>query len=298
MTSIHTYRVRFCGVALSVALTALAFAQVPAPLDPLSLKGPNPAERFSAIEIEQNLDAQVPLGLHFIDQDGRDVTLGDYVGDRPALLALVYYQCPMLCNQMLNGLEIVLGAMKYKVGEDFNVITVSIDPNETPELAKAKRASYLEQLNQPGAEAGWNFLVGTKENIDALAETVGYRYIFDPATGQYVHAAGIMALTPQGRISHYFYGVEYIPRDVEFGLIQASEGKIGNLVDKVILLCYMYDPASGKYGFYVIGAMRIGAVFMVLGLLTFWVVDWRQNRKKAAAGRIPVSEAKSGATAP
>lgn len=298
MPSIRTYRFGFRGTALAVALTALIYAQVPAPLDPLSLKGPNPAERFSAIEIQQNLDAQAPLGLHFTDQDGRDVTLGEYVGDRPALLALVYYQCPMLCNQMLNGLEIALGAMKYKVGEDFNVITVSIDPNETPDLANAKRASYLEQLNQPGAEAGWNFLVGTKENIDALAGTVGYRYVLDPATGQYVHAAGIMALTPQGRISHYFYGVDYIPRDVEFGLIQASEGKIGNLVDKVILLCYLYDPTSGKYGFYVIGAMRIGAVLMVVGLLTFWIVDWRQNRRKAAAALILATEAKSGASAP
>ena len=284
MTTWNRHKIRMkraFGVAVLAALISTnATAQVGAPPDPLSLRAPDPTIRFKDIQIQQRLDAQIPMDLPFVDEDGNTVQFGDYLGDRPAILALVYYECPMLCTLVLNGLEQVLSAMKYRVGEDFDVITVSIDPGETPELASRKKIAHLESMNMPGAGAGWHFLTGQSLAIDTLAETVGFGYAYDASTDQYAHAAGIMVVTATGKVSRYYYGIEYIPRDVEFGLIEASDGKVGTLVDQLILLCFAYDPAAGTYGVYVIGAMRVLAVLTILGLLTFWVSHYLMTRKK------------------
>jgi protein SCO1/2 len=264
-----------------VCLAGAAAAQVmPPPFEPLNIMGPNPQEQFKDIEIEQHLDAQVPLDLIFRDETGSQITLGEAMNGKPTVLALVYYSCPSLCNVVLNGVEGVVDAMKYEIGKDYNVVTVSIDPTEKPELARDKKHSHMVHLHREGADRAWYFLTGDEAAIQRLAGTVGFRYAYDPKTKQFAHAAGIMVLTPQGRISRYYYGVEYIPRDVEFGLVEASQGKVGNLIDQLTLLCFHYDPATGQYGFWVIGAMRIAAVLMILGFATMYAFLYLRARKK------------------
>lgn len=269
-------------------VAASAHAQMGAPPDPLSFDAPDPTVKFKDISIEQKLDAQIPLNLMFQDETGQDVLIGEYLGDKPAILALVYYECPMLCTQILNGLEITLKGMKYGVGKDFSVITVTIDPGETYELAAKKKAGHIEHLNREGAEDGWHFLTGSSESIETLASIVGYRYAYDPLTDQYAHAAGIMLLTPTGKIARYHMGIEYIARDVEYGLIEASEGKIGTLVDKLVLLCYAYDPERGQYGLSIIRTMRVLAVLTMMGIASFWVTPLL--RRKLKVGREPTTE--------
>lgn len=266
-------------MALAIAAPALA-QQVPAPLDPLTFDGPDPALRFRDVAIDQHLDAQIPLDLQFTDEQGNTVRIGDYLGDRPAILALVYYECPMLCNLILDGVESMIKAVKYDIGADYDVITVSIDPGETQELALAKKANHLERLNKDGAEAGWHFLTGSEESIKILTDTVGFRYTYDPSSEQYAHAAGIMVLTNGGRLARYHYGVEYIPRDVQFALTEASEGRIGSAVDQLLLLCFQYDPATGTYGFYAIRAMQIGAGLMIAGFALMYTLLFLKQRKQ------------------
>ncbi len=281
-----------------LCFASASFAQLPPPPDPLNLmNGPDPTKRFEAIEITQELGARIPLDTPFKDEHGNTVTLGDYLGDRPAVLALVYYECPMLCNQILNGLDIALRAVKHELGDDYHAINVSIDPGETPELALAKKQNHLDRMKMPGddkawpeADAGWHFLTGPESSIKPLADAVGFRYTYDPATDQYAHSAAIMILTPDGKLSKYFYGIEYFPRNLELALVEASDGKIGSLVDQFVLLCYAYDPSTGHYGFYIIGAMRIGAILMICGLITFWVTHYVQVRRKekaAAKANLP-----------
>lgn len=274
--------------AFIVAMPAV-HGQVPPPMDPLNFNGPDPAERFEAIEITQKLGAQVPLDLPFRDEAGNEVTLEQYLDGKPAILALVYYECPMLCNQILNGMDIALRAVKHELGEDYHAINISIDPDETPELAAAKKQNHLDKLKFPGddaaweeAAAGWHFLTGNEDSIDAVADTVGFGYQYDLATGQYAHSAAIMILTPDGVVSKYFYGIEYLPRNIELALVEASDGKIGTLVDQFVLLCYAYDPSTGQYGFYIIGALRVGAVLTLLALFTFWIHHWATTRNRPA----------------
>ncbi len=288
-------RVRRAIAIGAVCLAGAARAQIaPAPFEPLSITGPDPAVRFKDIKIEQHLDAQVPLDLVFRDESGSQIALGEAIDGKPAILALVYYQCPSLCNVVLTGVEGVIDAMKYEIGKDYSVITVSIDPKETPELARAKKAAHLERLHRDGAEQAWHFLTGDEEAIERLAGTVGFRFAYDAKTGQFAHAGGIMVLTAQGRVARYYYGAEYIPRDIEFGLVEASAGKIGSLVDQLTLLCFRYDPATGHYGFYVIGAMRIVAGLMVAGFATMYAMLYFRSRRNkrggggAAAGGMPV----------
>jgi protein SCO1/2 len=264
-----------------------AFAQIaPAPIDALSFSGPDPVERYRDISIEQNLDAQVPLSLEFVDATGRRASLKEFMNGKPALLALVYYECPMLCQEELKGLEAVVKSMSFMPGDEYEILTVSIDHGETSETAAKKKAIHMERLGRPGAEKGWHFLTGEEANIEVLANTVGFRYIYDPSTDQYAHAAGIMALTPDGKVSRYFYGVEYLTRDVEFGLTDASKGTIGTAVDKLVLLCFQYDPATGQYGFYVIGALRVFSGLLILGfavMYTLLYIRMRRKQKKEAA---------------
>lgn len=279
----HTAPLRHGLLALLLGCASLAAAQMAAPPDPISLTGPDPANRFRDISIEQKLNAQVNLGLEFINENGETVTLGQYLGDRPAVLALVYYECPMLCTEVLNGLEIALKGMKYGVGSEFDVITVSIDPGETPELAATKKSFHLERLQREGAAEGWHFLTTPDSNaIDELAETVGFGYAYDASTDQYAHAAGIMLLTPDGRVSHYYHGIEYIPRDIEFGLIEASKGEIGSLADKLVLLCYAYDPLAGTYTPQILTALKIGAALTILLVGGYMAASLLKERRKAA----------------
>jgi protein SCO1 len=237
------------------------------------------------IGIDQRLNQHVPLDLRFVEESGREVRLGEYFGKRPVILALVYYECPMLCTQVLNGLVSALGTLKFDVGREFDVVAVSISPREGPGLATQKKAAYLERYGRPHTAAGWHFLTGREENIRRLAEAVGFRYEFVPDIGQYAHGAGVEVLTPKGTISRYFYGIEYSPRDIRFGLIEASEERIGTPVDDVLLLCFHYDPATGKYGATAIGLVRIGAVATVLAFLAFLFVSLRRDR---AAARVAV----------
>lgn len=287
-TRLHSRRPLVTGiVSILVAMLCVwtpAYAQMaPPPLDPLSFSGPDVMAQFGDISIEQNLDAQLDLDLTFTTSEGQPVKLRDLMNDKPALLAFVYYECPQLCQAELSGLEVVVKAMKFKPGQDYNIITVSIDPGETPETAAAKKQLHVERVNREGTGDGWHFLVGNESSIEQLASAAGFRYIYDPATDMYAHAAGIMSVTPDGRISRYFYGIEYIKRDVEWGLTEASEGRIGTIVDKVVLLCFQYDPTAGAYGIYVIGALRVGATLMIFGFgVMYAVLYWRVRKKKAA----------------
>lgn len=249
-----------------------------------------PADADSVLDqvgLDQKLGEQVPLGLEFRDESGRTVHLRDYFGERPVLLTLVYYECPMLCSLILNGTVRALRTLEFDVGREFDVLTVSIDPEETPELAAAKRMEYLSSYRREGAEKGWHFLTGREDQIRQLADSVGFRYALDPASGEYAHAAGIMVLTPEGKVARYFYGVEYSPRDLKLGLIEASEKKIGSPVDQLLLLCYHYDPLSGRYNFAVMTAVRVGGVLTVLGIVTLlWTLIRRERKSGSAAAGV------------
>jgi len=224
------------------------------------------------IGFEQRLNEQIPLNLAFRDETGRTVHLSDYFGKRPVILNLVYFQCPMLCGEVLSGLTKSLKILKFDVGKQFDVLTVSFDPRETPELAAAKKTQFLKMYGRPGAEAGWHFLTGEQSNIEALTNAAGFQYQFDPKTGQFAHATAIMVLTPEGKIAQYYYGVDYAPKDLRLGLVQAADNKIGNVVDQVLLYCYHYDPATGKYGAIVTRVLRLAALATVLILGTMIVV--------------------------
>jgi protein SCO1/2 len=224
------------------------------------------------VGIEQHLDDQIPADLMFRDETGKPVRLGDYFGKKPAILNLVYYQCPMLCNEVLSGLESALRVLKFNVGKEFEVLTVSFDPRETPEMATTKKAEFLKRYGRAGAADGWHFLTGPQESIDALTKAAGFQYQYDPKTGQFAHSTAIMVLTPEGKIAQYYYGVEYAPKDLRLGLIQASQNKIGNLADQVLLYCYHYDPTTGKYGAVIARVLQLSGLATILALGIFMTV--------------------------
>jgi protein SCO1/2 len=279
------------GLLSAVLATSAAWAQPaqPAPAQPSSMRNPDskPAPLPPALQgvtIEQNLNHQIPLDLVFRDEFGRPLPLTTYFsGHKPVILALVYYTCPMLCNLVLTGMESSLRAISLDPGRDFEVVAVSFDPHDTPENAAAKRANYLQRYRRPNTANGWHFLTGDEASIKALTSAVGFRYKLDPATGQYAHASAIMILTPEGKLSRYYYGVEYAPRDVRLGLVEASQNKIGSPVDQILLFCYHYDPATGKYGAIAMNMVRFaGAIFVLIcGTFLFfaWRRDWRRDRR-------------------
>lgn len=234
------------------------------------------------VGIDQKLNGQIPLDLTFRDETGRTVPLAEYFGGKPVVLTLVYYECPMLCTQVLNGLLRSFQSLKFDVGKQFNVVAVSINPREKPDLAKAKQEVYVGLYGRDGAAAqGWHFLTGEESQIQRLAQAVGYRYAYDPETGQYAHASGIMVLTPQGRISKYFYGIQYPPRDLRLGLVEASANKIGSPSDQVLLFCYHYDPTTGKYGLVISNVLKLGGLATVLALGALLLVMFRRERYTA-----------------
>ncbi len=222
----------------------------------------------SQIGIEQNLGNQIPLELTFRDEAGKTVKLGDYFGKRPVILVMAYYECPMLCTVVLNELTRVMNAMDLRIGKDFEVVTVSISPTETPELAAKKKANYVKSYNYEGAEQGWHFLVGDEPNIKKLADIVGFKYVYDPKTKQYAHSAGIMIATPDGKLSRYLMGVEFSSRDLKFALAESSQGKIGNPVLSAVLYCFQYDPSTGRYGLVVLRVIQLAGIITILSLAT------------------------------
>jgi len=247
------------------------------------------------IGIEQRLSEQIPLDLSFRDETGRTVKLGDYFGKRPVIVSLVYYNCPKLCNLVLNGLVGGLKTLPFTVGKEFDVVTVSFDPRESAADAVKKKELVMHDYGRPGdataVAAGWHFLTGDKTSIDALANSVGFKYAFDTATNQYAHASGVMLATPEGKLSHYFYGIEYAPRDLKLGLVEASAGKIGSAVDKLTLYCFHYDPTSGKYGPAIMNIMRLTGVVTVVGLVALIMVLQRRRRRSDTAQGLSTGEA-------
>jgi protein SCO1/2 len=240
----------------------------------------NSNEVLKKVDIEQRLGNQVPLDLKFRDESGREVRLGEYFAKgKPVALTLVYYECPMLCNQVLNGAVGAFQGLSFTAGKEFEVVTVSFDPREGPELAAKKKETYLRRYKREGAEQGWHFLTGDKASIDALAESVGFRYVWDEQSQQFAHASAVMVATPQGRLSHYFYGIDYAPRDLRLALVEASEGKIGSPVDALLLFCYHYDPAAGRFA-PVMGVLRVAGVLTVAGLVALILYLRRKSKRR------------------
>ena len=284
MAALRSIRRSLAAAVLAVACTTPAAAQVGAtgadPGDPTSAK----PGLLSKIHIDQHLDYQVPLDLAFTDENARPVRLGDYFGKRPVIMVLAYYECPMLCTQVLNGLVTALGVMNFEPGREFDVVVVSFNPREGPGLASQKKASYLKRYGRPHTAGGWHFLTGEESSIQKLTDALGFRYAYDDAIKQFAHGAAIEVLTPKGHISKYFYGIEFSPRDIRLGLIEASEERIGTPIDDFLLFCYHYDPATGKYGASVLRLIRLGGILTVLAFFSFLTISLRQERKAAAAG--------------
>jgi len=232
---------------------------------------------LKTVGIEQRLNEQVPLDAVFKDETGQQVRLGDVAKGKPVVLALVYYSCPMLCNQILNGVLGSLRQVSFNAGEQFEVIAVSFDPRETPELAATKKQTYVKAYNRAGGENGWHFLTGDAANIKRLTDAAGFHYKWDEKTNQFAHASGIMLLTPEGKLARYFYGIDYPPRDLRLGLVETSQNKIGSPVDALYLYCYHYDPATGKYGAVVMNIMKVAGVItvgLIVGMLLFLRKRW------------------------
>jgi protein SCO1/2 len=270
---------------LLAAFTAAAQPGQLAPVQPtISMQDSNlkPAlpGALAGVGIDQKLDQQVPLSLSFVNEAGATVPLSSFFhGKKPVILALVYYRCPMLCTQILTGLESSLKAVSFNPGQDFEIVAVSFDPKDTWQLAAAKKQTYLKRYGRANTANGWHFLTGDEANIKALTNAVGYHYKYDPATDQFAHASGIMIVTPDGRLSRYFYGVEYAPRDVRLGLVEASQNKIGSPVDQILLFCYHYDPSTGKYGALVMNMVRIAGAGFVLVFGGILLIVLRRERR-------------------
>lgn len=238
---------------------------------------------LKTVGIEQKLGDQLPLDAVFKNEDGKQVKIGDYFGKgRPVILALVYYECPMLCNEVLNGLTGSLKGISFDAGKEFDVLAISFDAreNDKPDLAKNKKAGYVERYQRPNSANGWHFLTGTQEEIDKVTKAVGFSYEYDKQTDQFAHAGGVMIITPEGKISRYFYGIDYSPKDLKFGIMESAENKVGNPAEQLLLYCFHYDPSTGKYGLAVINVIRIAGVLTLLGMGGMFFIFWRYNKKK------------------
>lgn len=239
-------------------------------------------QALQQVKFDQKLDAQLPLDATFKDDTGKVVRLGDYFGERPVVLAFVYYECPMLCNQILNGLVSGVGVLDQTVGTDFDVVAISFDARETPTQAAAKKATYLDRYQRPGSERGWHFLTGDEATIKRVTDTAGFQFAWDAATQQFAHASGIIVTTPDGKLSRYLFGIEYPPRDLKFALMESSAGKIGSVVDQVLLYCYHYEPGTGSYSLVAMNAVRMGGVVTMVALLGFVAISLRRDNRAQA----------------
>lgn len=243
------------------------------------------ASTASRVKFEQKLGGQVPLAATFVDEEGKEAPLSSRIGRRPVVLALVFHRCPLLCNQVLAGLTRALKPLPLNAGVDFDVLAVSIDPEDTPESARKKKEGYLERYDRPGTEAGWTFLTGKKEAIDALCESVGFEYVRNPATGQYAHAAGIVVLTPGGAAAQYFFGIDYPPKELDAAIRRAAEGRTGSKIAQLLLLCYDYDSATGKYTLSIVRLLRAFGALTALSLgLYLFIMLRRENRAHPGDG--------------
>lgn len=245
--------------------------------DPMQSIGVRP-DLLKDVGIDQKLDQQVPLDLTFRDETGKTVQLSQYFGQKPVLLSLVYFNCPMLCTQVLNGMEASMKGLPMDAGNEFNAISVSIDPSDKPVLAAVKQQMYVGMYGRPNGAQGWHFLTGDEDQIKKLADAVGFRYAYDPDSKQFAHASAIMVLTPDGKLSKYFYGIQYSPRDLRLGLVEASARKIGTPVDSMLLFCYHYDPHTGKYGLLISRLIQIGGLLTVLGIGATMLILFRRER--------------------
>jgi protein SCO1/2 len=273
-----TIRTCALGVAIWAAAAGAAAAQpgAPRPVKPAA----DLPKQLEGVGIDQRLGEQVPLDLAFRDETGRTVRLRDLAGGKPILLVLAYYECPMLCTEVLNGLVRALRPLAFTPGREFTALTVSFNPAETPELAAAKKTTYLEEYGREGAGRGWHFLVGDEVSIEALTGAVGFRYAWDAHTGQYVHGTGLVVLTPEGRIARYYFGIDYAPRDLRLGLVEASAGRIGSPVDQLLLACFHYDPATGRYSLAALRLVRLGGILTIVALGAFVIVSIRRDRNR------------------
>lgn len=285
-----------------VLASAVAAAQAPpGPSSPLYGARPETGNTSTGlpaplrdVKIEQKLNQQLPLDLTFRDEGGREVKLGDFFGHKPVVLAFVYYDCPMLCTQVLNGMVTSFRVLPFEMSKDYDVVTISFDPRETPELAQKKKAvyvNYLPEKMRAGATNGWHFLTGDEANIQKITEAAGFHYRYDEKTKQFAHASGIMVTTPGGRLSRYYYGVDYPARDLRLGLIESAENKIGSPVDQLLLYCYHYDPATGKYGAAIMNIMRLAGGLTIIGIAALLIF------LKPRKNRVPVVEPKTGGAA-
>jgi protein SCO1 len=265
----------FAAAAAFLSLTPGAGAQLAS--DPMQSAGVRP-ELLKQVSIVQKLNQTIPLNLTFRDENGAPVQLAQFFGKKPIILTLVYYNCPNLCTQVLNGVESGLKELHMDIGKQFDVVTISIDPTESHVLAKVKQEMYMGMYGRPGAAQGWHFLTGDEPQIKQLADAVGFRYAYDPDTKQFAHASAIMLLTPEGKISRYFYGIQYPSRELRLGLVEASEGKIGTPVDQVLLFCYHYDPKTGKYGLLISHVIQAGGALTVLILGIAMLILFRGER--------------------
>jgi len=252
---------------------------LPAP-DLLNMKGVDRPSPLKEVTIEQRLGSQLPLDAMFKDEHGNDVRLGSYFGRRPVVLALVYYECPMLCTQILNGMVRAAKVMTIVPGKDYDVVAISFDAREGPRQAAAKKAVYMHDYGHPETADGWHFLTGDLNTIKRVTDAVGFRYKWDVYTAQFAHASAIYVLTPQGKLSKYFYGIEYSPKDMRLGLVEASQNKIGNAVDQILLFCYHFDPSVGKYTFVALGMLRVAGAATVLTLGGFVFIMLRKEKRQ------------------
>jgi protein SCO1 len=255
----------------------------PKKYDPSQTASNGLPDALQKVGIEQKLGDQLPLDTELKDENGKAVKLGDFfAGSKPVIVAFVYYECPMLCNEVLNGLTGSLKGLSFEVGKEFDVVAVSFDAreNEKPDLAKNKKAAYMERYGRPGTEKGWHFLTGSQESIDKLTKAAGFSYEWDEKSNQFAHAGGIMIATPEGKLARYFYGIDYAPKDLKFSLMESADSKVGSVAEKLFLYCYHYDPSTGKYGLAILRVMRLGGIATLLILGISLVIFWRRDKIK------------------
>jgi protein SCO1 len=246
---------------------------------PPGLPGPeNPDSILTQIGIDQKIGNQLDVNTEFRDEEGRTVRLGDYLGSRPVILTPVYYECPMLCSMLLNGLIKAMHVMPFTAGREFEIVTFSIDPNEGPNLAAQKKQHYIRDYGRKQAAAGWHFLTGDAESVHRLADQIGFRYIYDTYTKQWAHTSAIVVLTPAGVVSQYFYGIEYDPAELRLSLVTASNGKLGSVTDHILLYCFQYNPTTGKYSLAIMRVLRGLGVATVLLIAGFILIESRRKR--------------------
>jgi protein SCO1/2 len=272
-------------VAMALAFAVGAHAQLYSPPESAGPAAGQKPAILNNVGLDQKLNNPLPLDATFRDERGNPVVLKQFFNGKPAILTLVYYQCPMLCTEVLNGLSSAIAPLKYDLGKDYQIITISIDPTETPAIAEAKKEKYIQRYGRAGAGEGWHFLTGDKPNIDAVASAVGFRYAYDANIKQYAHPSTIMLVTSDGHVAQYYTGIEYEPKDLRLGLTEASDNKIGTVVDRALLFCYHYDPTQGRYTPKIMMVVRAGGVLTVaaMGLMLFALMRGEKHKREKAA---------------